>query len=168
VTRTRTVQGTPTRRLAVFPTWLTWLTCAICLTACGPGAVEVPPPAPGQAAAGLCDALRGRLPSTVHGRSRRTTRPKSGLTSAWGSPVIALRCGVPRPEAMRQTSQLVTVNGISWFPQPQDRPVTFTAVGRRAYVEVTVPASYAPQGDVLVELTPAIKAALPAKPAGEL
>jgi hypothetical protein len=69
---------------------------------------------------------------------------------------------------MRQTSQLVTLNEISWFPQPPDRPVTFTAVGRRAYLEVTVPAAYTPQGDVLLELTPAIKATLPAKPGGEL
>jgi hypothetical protein len=90
------------------------------------------------------------------------------LTTAWGSPAIALRCGVPRPAAMRPASELVTVNGVSWFPQPPDRPVTFTAVGRRAYVEVTVPAKYAPPGDVLIELTAAIKAALPAKPGGEL
>jgi len=138
------------------------------LTGCGPGTVEVPPPAPDPATVRLCGVLQGRLPATLHGQSRRRTRPESGLTTAWGSPVIALRCGNPRPAAMRQTSELVTVNGISWFPQPPDRPVTFTALGRRAYVEVTVPATYAPQGDVLVELTPAIKAALPAKPAGEL
>jgi hypothetical protein len=139
-----------------------------CLTGCGPGAVQVPPPAPDPATVRLCDALRDRLPATLHRQSRRGTRPESRLTRAWGSPAIALRCGVPRPPAMGQTSQLVTVNGIAWFPQPPDRPVTFTAVGRRAYVEVTVPAAYAPQGDVLLELTPAIKAALPAKPGGEL
>ena len=137
-------------------------------TGCGPGAVEVPPPAPGPATVRLCGTLHDRLPAKVHDQSRRATRPESGLTMAWGSPAIALRCGVPRPAAMRQASELVTVNGISWFPQPQNRPVTFTAVGRLAYVEVTVPASYAPQGDVLVELTAAIKAALPPKPGGEL
>lgn len=139
-----------------------------CLTGCGPGAVEVPPPTPDPATVRLCDALHDRLPATLHHQSRRDTRPASGLIRVWGSPAIALRCGVPRPRAMRQTSELVTVNGISWFPQPADRPVTFTAVGRRAYVEVTVPAAYTPQGDVLLELTPAIKAALPAKPGGEL
>ncbi|HZB33594.1 MAG TPA: DUF3515 domain-containing protein [Streptosporangiaceae bacterium] len=139
-----------------------------CLTGCGPGAVEVPPPIPDPATVRLCGALNERLPATLRRQSRREIRPESRLTRAWGSPAIALRCGVPRPATMRQTSQLVTVNGISWFPRPPDRPVTFTAVGRRAYVEVTVPAVYAPQGDVLVELTPAIKAALPAKPGGEL
>jgi hypothetical protein len=141
---------------------------AACLTGCGSGAVEVPPPAPDAATVRLGAALHDRLPATLHRQSRRDTRPESGLTRAWGSPAIALRCGGPRPATMRQTSQLVTVNGISWFPRPPDRPVTFTAVGRLAYVEVTVPAVYAPQGDVLVELAPAIKVALPAKPGGEL
>ena len=139
------------------------------LSGCGPSEVELPPPAaPDAAIVRLCGDLHGRLPATLHDQARRRTRPASGLTVAWGAPAIALRCGVPRPPTMRQTSQLVTVNGIAWFPQPPARPVTFTAVGRRAYVEVTVPARYAPQGDVLVELTPAIKAALPAKPGGGL
>ncbi|HEU5158298.1 MAG TPA: DUF3515 domain-containing protein [Streptosporangiaceae bacterium] len=138
------------------------------LAGCGAGPVEVPPPSPDPASVRLCGALHDRLPDTLRGQSRRRTRPESELAVAWGSPVIALRCGVPRPATMRQTSELVTVNGIPWFPRPPDRPVTFTAVGRRAYVEVTVPAAYAPQGDVLVELTPAIKAAIPAKPGGEL
>jgi hypothetical protein len=138
------------------------------LTGCGAGAVEVPVPTPESAAARLCDGLRDRLPGTLRGQERRDTRPGSARTAAWGSPAIALRCGVPRPPAMRQTSELVTVNGVAWFPQPPDRPVTFTALGRRAYVEVTVPAAYAPPGDVLIELTGAIKAALPAKPGGEL
>lgn len=138
------------------------------LAGCGAGAVEVPVTAPDPAAARLCEGLRDRLPDTLRGEERRETRPASATTAAWGSPAIALRCGVPRPPAMRQTSELVTVNGIAWFPQPPDRPVTFTALGRRAYVEVTVPATYAPPGDVLIELTGAIKAALPARPAGEL
>ncbi|HEX6471404.1 MAG TPA: DUF3515 domain-containing protein [Streptosporangiaceae bacterium] len=139
-----------------------------CLTACGPGRVELPPPAPAPRAVRLCAALHDRLPATLHGRQRRSTRPRSELTAAWGSPAIALRCGVPRPAAMRPTSELVTVNGIAWFPRPPDRPVTFTAVGRAAYVEVTVPAAYAPAGDVLIELTPAITAAIPPKPGGQL
>lgn len=135
------------------------------LTGCGVGDVRVPPPRPDAATARLCDGLR--LPAKLHGQSHRTTEPKSPMISAWGSPAIALRCGVARPPAMLPTSELVTINGISWFPQPGDRPTTFTAVGRRAYVEVTVPAKYQPAGDVLIELTPAIKT-LAAKPDGEL
>jgi hypothetical protein len=146
------------------------LVCAalLVLTGCGAGAVEVPVPSPDAATVRRCVALRDLLPDRLHDRSSRTTRPGSGLTAAWGTPAIALRCGVPRPPSMRPTAELVTINGISWFPQPPDRPVTFTALGRRAYVEVTIPVTYAPAGDVLVELTNAIKTALPAKPDGEL
>lgn len=140
----------------------------VLLAACGTGSVEVPVPRPPAAIAKLCQGLRGRLPAKVGGKSRRSTSPESDLVTAWGSPAIALRCGVPRPAALHPTSQLVVVNGINWLPQPPDRPVTFTAVGRHAYVEVTVPAAYQPQGDVLIELTPAIKAAIPANADGSL
>lgn len=114
----------------------------------------------------LCAGLR--LPEKVRGQERRDTKPESALTAAWGSPAIALRCGVPRPAALRPTSQLVTVNGLSWFPEPADRPVTFTAVGRQAYVEMTVPAKYEPAGDVLIELGGPISATIPAKPEGQI
>ncbi|HEY7483783.1 MAG TPA: DUF3515 domain-containing protein [Streptosporangiaceae bacterium] len=146
-----------------------WVLCGLgTLAGCATGAVEVPVPSPGPDVARLCQALHDRLPGKVHGLSRRETRPTSELTAAWGTPAIALRCGVPRPPAMLKTSELVTISGIDWFPQPPNRPVTFTELGRQAYVEVTVPAKYAPQGDVLLELTDEIKAAIPAKPAGEL
>ncbi|GAA3951215.1 hypothetical protein GCM10023085_37320 [Actinomadura viridis] len=133
---------------------------------CGAGAVRVPVPAPDAAGARLCAGLR--LPEKVHGLERRDTDPESPLTAAWGSPAIALRCGVPRPAALVPTSQLVTVNGVDWFGQPADRPVTFTAVARQVYVEVTVPPKYSPPGDVLVELGAAISATIPKKPEGQI
>jgi uncharacterized protein DUF3515 len=139
--------------------------CGLLAAACGVGAVRVPVPAPDPAIARLCAGLR--LPDRLHGESRRSTEPASPLLAAWGSPPIALRCGVPRPAALLPASELVTINGVNWFPEPPDRPVTFTAVGRRAYVEVTVPAKYAPAGDVLLELTAMVKA-VPEKPDGEL
>lgn len=138
------------------------------LTACGAGAVEVPVPRPGPVAAGLCRALHDRLPRELHGLSRRSTTVTSPTVMAWGSPAIVVRCGVPRPAQLHPTSDLEVVNGVSWLPVPTDRPVTFTAVGRRAYVEVTVPAKYAPAGDVLIELTGPITATIPANPDGSL
>lgn len=128
--------------------------------------MQVPVPNPDAATRRLCQGLR--LPEKVHGQKRRDTSPDSPLTAAWGSPAIALRCGVPLPGTLRQTSELVTINGIDWFGQPAERPVTFTAVGRQAYVEVTVPPKYNPAGDVLIELGPAIKATIPAKPEGQI
>ncbi len=138
------------------------------VTGCGPGAVEAPVPRPPAAIASRCDALRDRLPRKVHGRARRATTPKSPLVTAWGSPAIVVRCGMPRPAALKPTSELVVVNGVSWLGVPVDRPVTFTAVGRQAYVEVTVPPAYEPPGDVLIELAASIKAAVPATPDGSL
>lgn len=139
---------------------------ALMAAACGDGAVQVPVPQPDAATQRLCEGLR--LPEKVHGQPRRDTSPKSPLTAAWGSPSIALRCGVPRPAALRPTSALVTINGIDWFGYPVDRPVTFTAVARQAYVEVTVPPKYNPAGDVLIELGPSIKATIPKKPEGQI
>ncbi|WP_242885034.1 DUF3515 domain-containing protein [Actinomadura litoris] len=134
--------------------------------ACGDGAVEIPVPKPDAATARLCEGLR--LPEKVHGLSRRDASPDSPLTAAWGSPAIALRCGVGRPAALHPESQLVDINGISWFGQPTGRPVTFTAVARQAYVEVTVPAKYNPAGDVLIELSGAITSTIPTKPEGQI
>lgn len=138
------------------------------VTGCGAGAVEVPAPRPPATVARLCHALGDRLPQKVHGRARRTTTPKSPLVTAWGSPAIVVRCGVPRPAALKPTSQLGVVNGVNWLGVPADRPVTFTAVGRLAYAEVTVPAAYDPPGDVLIELAGPIKAAIPATSDGSL
>ncbi|WP_342787160.1 DUF3515 domain-containing protein [Actinomadura decatromicini] len=139
---------------------------ALLAAACGEGAVRVPVPGPDAATRRLCEGLR--LPEKVRGLERRDTSPDSPLTAAWGSPAIALRCGVPRPAALRPESQLVTINGIDWFGQPIDRPVTFTAVARQAYVEVTVPPKYNPAGDALIELGPSIKATIPQKPEGQI
>ncbi len=139
---------------------------ALVASACGDGAVQVPVPSPDAVTQRLCQGLR--LPEKVHGLKRRDASPDSPLTAAWGSPAIALRCGVPRPATLRPASELVTINGIDWFGQPADRPVTFTAVARQAYVEVTVPPKYNPAGDVLIELGPAIEATIPAKPEGQI
>lgn len=135
---------------------------------CGAGVVEAPVPTPPASVVRLCTALHGRLPQRLHGRPRRATTPRSPLVTAWGSPAIVVRCGVPRPSGLRPTSELAVLDGVSWLALPPDRPVTFTAVGRRAYVEVTVPPKYNPPGDVLLELAAPIKAALPANPDASL
>jgi Protein of unknown function (DUF3515) len=151
----------------VLPHRLSHLTAFVLLLAgCGEGAVRVPVPTPDAAVARLCAGLR--LPEKVLGEERRDTSPESPLTAAWGSPAIALRCGVPRPDALRPQSPLVTVNDVDWFGQPADRPVTFTAVSRQAYVEVTVPAKYSPPGDVLIELGRTVAATIPRKPEGQI
>lgn len=140
----------------------------VLVAGCGTGAVDVPAPSPGPSALGLCRKLHDRLPGHVHGESRRSVRPDSELVAAWGSPAIALRCGVGRPRALRPTSVLAVVDGVSWLPVPEDRPTTFTAVGRRAYVEVTVPSEYSPPGEVLTDFAVPITTTIPAAADGSI
>jgi hypothetical protein len=134
---------------------------AMILSACGLDAVRVPLPSPDAATAGHCRALHQRLPQRLHGQPRRATRPESVLVAAWGTPAIALRCGVPRPRTLTPTAEVAVVDGLSWLPEPPGRPARFTTVGLRGYVEVTVPPAYAPPAGVIGELGPSIKAALP-------
>lgn len=118
-------------------------------------------PTPDAAAARLCGALK--VPETLDGHKSRSTTPDSPYTRAWGSPAIALRCGVPVP-AHPQTETIVTIDGVDWLPQPADTPVTFTTLHRQTQVEVTIPAAYTtdhPAGDILIGLTSSIKAAIP-------
>jgi Protein of unknown function (DUF3515) len=146
---------------------------AICLllSACGSGRaggpviVEVSPPHPDPAAARVCAALGRELPFRLDGHSRRKASPASPLTAAWGDPPVTLRCGVPPPAALGPAAELTVVNGISWFPEPSGSatPSRFTEVGRGTYVEITVPARYAPAGPILVGISDAIAAAVPAK-----
>ena len=85
---------------------------------------------------------------------------------------MVLRCGVPRPAALRPTSVCFEVNDVGWLAtsdgralrgdRPVDGTVTFTTIGRAAYVEVRVPddgerSSVAP----LTDLAAPIRAAIP-------
>lgn len=101
------------------------------------------------------------LPATLDGHDKRPTEPVSQRTAAWGDPAIALRCGVPVPARLRPTTQLITVNGVDWFGEQHAEGWTFTATGRRAYVEVVVPKDYAPEVNPLVDLAAALKGADP-------
>ncbi|GAA3750366.1 hypothetical protein HDA32_001017 [Spinactinospora alkalitolerans] len=130
--------------------------------------VEMPAPAPGDQAAESCRALMAGLPDSLYGQERVTVRPDPEFAAAWGSPAIALRCGVQRPEGLRPDSQLTVVNDVAWLPQPTDRPTLYTAVGHQAYVEMTIPPSYSPPADALIEISDLITENVPALPAGEL
>ncbi len=77
---------------------------------------------------------------------------------------MVLRCGTPRPEDLRPTSNLAEVNGVSWFQQIGDQAVTWTAVDRTGYVDLTVPTSYADQSGFLIDVGAAVASALPRLP----
>ena len=93
---------------------------------------------------------------------RRDVDPDSSLTAAYGDPPVAVRCGVPEPGALVATSELVTVDGIDWFPEELTAGWLMTTVGRAANVEITVPDAQGPAPSVAADLAPTILDALPA------
>lgn len=138
------------------------LGCVGTLGACSDGTVTVPTPTPSTTAVSqACDELDASLPETLAGQTSRTTSPDSPLTAAWGDPAITLTCGVPQPSALRATSQVVSVNGVTWFPEQLTAGYRFTTVGRTADVQVDVPDHYAPEAGVLTDIAGALKAADP-------
>jgi hypothetical protein len=128
------------------------------LAGCG-GAVQVEPPVPDGPAAAACRRLSELLPRTLDGAGRVESSPESPYVAVWGEAKIALRCGVPRPAAMRSTDRLAEINGVGWFADPRLKTL-FTAITGTGYVEVTVSLEHVP-GEVLAELSGPIKTALP-------
>ena len=140
------------------------------LTACGgPGPVEVSDVSLSDPIAEQCSHVLDALPTTVVGQDRRDTVPADAPAAAWGDPPIVLRCGVERPRALQPTSFCLRVNSLGWLATKDGREVdmtapvqgttVFTTIGRSLYVEVAVPAEYAPQADVLVDVAGAIRSA---------
>jgi hypothetical protein len=129
------------------------------LAACGSGVlVDAYPTAPGTDVD--CAALIADLPSSVDGLDRRTLE-QDVPAAAWGDPPVVLRCGVPTPEAFEPTSECKLVDGVDWFDEQTADGFRFTTVGRRANVEVDVPAVHDPAADVLVDLAESIDKHLP-------
>ncbi|MCD0452118.1 DUF3515 domain-containing protein [Actinocorallia sp. API 0066] len=122
----------------------------------GGGGVEVPIPSPTGQAATICGALE--YPKSFDGLPRRKVSPPSNLVAAWGEPAIALRCGVARPSDVRGLiPDVVNIAGLLWapggpWPGEGDQPVTWTLVGRTAYVEVTIPRKYTSHGRPVGEI----------------
>ena len=125
-------------------------------------AAPVHVPVPTGAGTG-CARLHDALPSDVDGRDERDVTPASTRTAAWGSPAVVLRCGVARPGGLTATSEVVEVDGVSWFLDERPTAYVFTTVGRGTYVQVRVPSSV-PRTDAtspLVGLAPAVTASWP-------
>ena len=125
------------------------------LAGCGKVAVDDPTPDP--ATAQVCGAVMGALPEEVLDQGRQTVEP-GVLSAAWGRPAIVLRCGVPAPAALTPTSDCLEVNGVGWFAEEAQGGMIFTTIGRPAFVEVSVPARYAPESGALADLGAAVAA----------
>jgi hypothetical protein len=143
----------PARTLALLP-------AGVVLAACTPP-VAVPAPTPPPEQVNACTAFTSALPdelSTVG--PRREVDPESPLTAAYGDPPVGIRCGIPTPAALAPTSELVTVDGVDWFPEQLTGGWIMTTVGLRSEVEITVPEEQGPAPSVAADLSPTITATL--------
>lgn len=133
------------------------------LAGCSRG-LPVPPPEPQPSGSAYfaCANLKAQLPERVLGNGTTATTPWSSLTTAWGDPAIVLRCGVPAPAALTPTSQLITIDGVDWFPEQLERGYLFTTYGLSLNVEVAVPSAYSPEADALTEISASIAETIPA------
>jgi len=131
------------------------------LAGCSSGVdVAVPSPAPTGPAAYACAALHGRLPDEVNGLKVVASHPNSDLTSAWGNPTVTIRCGV-QPPAVSPSEQIISIDGVDWYPEKFTGGYRFTTMHRALYVEVNVPSAYAPEADALTDISPSIKLTIP-------
>lgn len=133
----------------------------VALAACS-SEVAVDVPSPPQDVRAACLRLTPILPDFLAGQARRAASPASELTAAWGDPPLALRCGVPRPASYTPTVEVISVNGLDWFPEKQPNGYVFTTVSRVADVQITVPGAYAPEVNPLAELSGPIAEAIAA------
>jgi hypothetical protein len=152
----------------------TALAALLALTGCGGdsegdgGGTAVVAPTPDAAAAPVCEAVAAALPERVEGQGR-TDDGALAQVAVWGDPGIVLRCGVSLPllltpgeEGYDPLADAVDVNGVSWLLE--DAPgggKVFTTTHRTVFVEVTVPAAYAPEVNPLVDLAGAIAGNVP-------
>jgi hypothetical protein len=120
--------------------------------------VDPPPalPASGQKA---CRELVSALPVTLGDRPARPVDSSSPYVAAWGEPPVVLRCGVPRPAALRPDSEVLDISGVTFFAAPRGATTAYTTVDRSVYVEVVAPSGEA--SGPAARLATAISRALP-------
>ncbi len=128
------------------------------LFGCGFGAVDVEQYDVSPGTEQACAALVEDLPDVVSDAVRRDVESEPPGVAAWGEPPIVLRCGVELPGEYRPDAQLLDVDGIGWLPVDGEGGTFFTVADREPFVEVAVPDDYAPEAEVLADLSPAITA----------
>ena len=104
----------------------------------------------------LLDQGRRELSSQTSDDKNINDQSKS--SAVWGDPVISLACGAVAPPELRPDSQLTEVNGITWLALQTENGYQFWSSNLKYRIRVNVPKDYAPETNVLVELsTPLMK-----------
>jgi Protein of unknown function (DUF3515) len=140
------------------------LVLCLVLTACGKEPVSIPTLRLSAADHAVCQRVADALPDKVADQSRRKTQPAEALGGAWGDPAIVAQCGVPVPPGFNRTSPCQTADGVGWYiPESQfaddDADLVISTAGYRPILQVTLPATYRPEGlaAAMAELAPVVK-----------
>ena len=122
------------------------------------GPVLVDAPILDEHTAAVCRALLARLPQSLGDVPRRPVTAGPDQNAAFGDPPIILSCGATRA-GIPQDAQLLELSKVCWWPEEKADASVWTTVDRQVSVRVTVPKAVA--GEVLVDFSPSIVAAVP-------
>lgn len=111
-----------------------------------------------------CIELVKGLPGHVLDQGQRPLAPIQGnngedlrpVAAAWGDPVISLICGFEEPSEISPVPEHISVNGIDWYIEPRTNGQWFTSTNLSVTVQVRVPKDYAPETNVLADLSDAL------------
>jgi hypothetical protein len=123
--------------------------------------VTVEPYPVASSAVAPCQQLVASLPGHLLDQGRRDLTADQGseqVAAVWGDPVITLRCGWQVSDIDTWDPTVLTVNGVAWHWRELTGGYEFYWTDGRISVDVSVPAAYAPQTNVLTELAPHISA----------
>jgi hypothetical protein len=111
-----------------------------------------------------CQRLTDALPDSVADQDRRKTQPAAALGGAWGDPAIVAQCGVGVPDGFSRSAVCTEADGVGWYVpdqqvDDQSADVVMSTAGYRPVLQVSVPATYRPNGlaAAMVELAPMVK-----------
>lgn len=127
------------------------LTLAFLMSSCGGPDTDLGSPDLSVSDRQTCEALLAALPATLADKARRTDTG-AGPGAIWGDSPLVLRCGVANPAGfdLASPSECTQVNGVGWYVPPEQasggQTATFTTVGYRPRVSLTVLAQDQPEG----------------------
>jgi Protein of unknown function (DUF3515) len=137
---------------------------SVVLAGCGKEPVSIPTLRLNPADQARCQRLTDALPDSVADQGKRMTQPAEALGGAWGDPPIIAQCGVGVPAGFSRSAGCQEADGVGWFVpnsqiDDQSADVVMSTAGYRPVLQVTVPASYRPNGlaAAMVQLAPMVK-----------
>ena len=127
--------------------------------ATGPVAMAAPNLSPQTAT--VCRALLAALPDSLRDRRRRPVPAGPEQNAAYGDPPITLACGAGPLPSIDPTGEVYPLSGVCWYARPGRDTTAWTAVDRVVTITVTVPNSYAGQGQWVIEFSGPVISSVP-------